>query len=100
MDAGSKSIKAMGTVGKAPPGRSSARIELGYRCEQLPRVGVTGRREELLRGALLADRALAHHERAARHRAHDGEVVAHPDHRGSRLLGELRDQLEDGRLDG
>src|SRR5436190_8561623 len=75
-------------------------VQLGYRRQELLRIGVLRGGEQLVCLALFADLAVAHDERTVRDRAHDREVVADPDHRRAGLLGQLSDQLEDRRLHG
>src|SRR5215211_2244179 len=73
---------------------------LGDGGEELARVRVSGRREELLDVRLFADFAVLHHERARCHRADDGEVMADEDDRRLEAEREVGDQLEDRGLHG
>ena len=76
------------------------RLALGLGRQQLARIGVLGRLEDVGGQALLDDLALVHDVDAVGHLAHDAEVVRDPQHGHVHLVLQALQQLEDLRLDG
>ena len=68
------------------------------RREQGLGVRVVGRREHLVGGALLGDRAEIHYDHAVREVAHQRQIVADEQERGAVLALDLHEQLGDRRL--
>ncbi len=72
----------------------------GDAAKQAHRVGVPGRAEDLIGGALLDQFAGVKHADPVAHLCHDGQVVADEQHRRGQFLAQPRDQVEDLGLDG
>ncbi len=74
-------------------------VELRPALEQRLRVGVARILEHVLRGALLADLAVAHHDDVVGDLAHHGQIVGDEQHRHLVLLLQRGDEVEDLLLD-
>ena len=79
--------------------RTGRRSRRGRHCSSALRVRILRILEHALRGALLLDLAVAHHDDVVGDLAHHGEVVRDEEHRHLVLLLQRADQVEDLLLD-
>ncbi len=78
----------------------SGRLALRLGSNQVARIGMLRRLEQLLGRLLLDDQAVLHHVDALRHPPHDAEIVRDEQHRHAHLPLQVAQEFEDLGLNG